>query len=242
MPKAPPPAEFQGLPVVDAATMRALDEAATSRHGIPAATLMENAGRAVAEEAKAFLESKGVTVAGARVVVCCGRGANGGDGLIAARFLKEAGALPEAFVCPPKADSSGYPALVREALKAAEAAGVRVVKAGEGGALTFALKNAVLALDALLGTGSAGKPAGSVHHMIQELTRAKKPIIAVDIPSGLHPDTGYHSGAFVTADVTLALGLPKRGLVVPHAKRQVGELKVADIGYPPELLRAARRS
>jgi NAD(P)H-hydrate epimerase len=201
---------------------------------------MENAGAAVAAEAAAFLSAKGVPVAGARVVVCCGRGANGGDGLVVARKLKEAGALPEVFICPPKADSSGYPPLVREALKAAEAAGVRVLKAGEGGALNYALKNAALAVDALLGTGSTGKPAGQVHHMIQELTRAKKPVIAVDIPSGLHPDTGYHSGAFVTAELTLALGLPKRGLVAPHARRQVGELKVLDIGYPPELLKAAR--
>ena len=91
-------------------------------------------------------------------------------------------------------------------------------------------------MDALLGTGSSGKPAGAIHHMIAELNKAKKPVVAVDVPTGLHPDTGYHSGAYVTADLTLTLGLPKRGLLAAHAKPCVGTLKVLDIGYPAELV------
>ncbi|OGR93786.1 MAG: hypothetical protein A2V88_05180 [Elusimicrobia bacterium RBG_16_66_12] len=91
-------------------------------------------------------------------------------------------------------------------------------------------------LDALLGTGSSGKPAGAIHHMISEINKAKKPVVAVDIPTGLHPDTGYHSGAYVAADLTLTLGLPKKGLLAPHAKPCVGTLKVLDIGYPSQLV------
>ena len=104
-----------------------------------------------------------------------------------------------------------------------------------GAALAAALAGADLALDALLGTGSTGKPAGAIKDMIQALTRSKKPVFAVDIPSGVDPDTGYHSGAFVTAAVTLTLGFPKKGLLAAHAKRNVGELRVLDIGYPEEL-------
>jgi NAD(P)H-hydrate epimerase len=60
--------------------------------------------------------------------------------------------------------------------------------------------------------------------------------LAIDLPSGIHPDTGYHSGVFITAVLTLTLGLPKRGLVAPHARKYVGELKVLDIGFPKVLL------
>lgn len=241
MPKAPIPDEWEGLPVVNAARMRALDHDATAVHGIAASELMENAGRAVAGATAEFLRAGGGDPAKAKIVVCCGRGANGGDGLIAARVLVQGGASVVAFLCPPKGDGPqgglGYPALVRDALVKARAAGVEVREAGPEARLTEALAAADLVLDALLGTGSSGKPAGAIHHMIQEIERCAKPVVAVDIPTGLHPDTGHHSGVFITADLTLALGLAKKGLLASHAKRQVGELKVLDVGYPPALFK-----
>lgn len=240
MPKAPIPDVFEGLPVVTAAKMRELDSLATRRFGVPADKLMENAGAAVAAEAVRWLEESGKKPAGARVVVCCGRGANGADGLVAARHLAEKGAEVKAFLCPPKKEPGSPPAYADyyvDKLSRAQAAGVKTAEAGEEAGLTEALGACDVALDALLGTGSAGKPAGAVHHMIQELTRSKKPVLAVDIPSGVHPDTGHHSGVFVTAVETLTLGWPKRGLVTPHAQRNVGKLKVLDIGYPAQLLK-----
>lgn len=238
--KEPIPAVWEGLPVVSAAAMRALDAAATEKHGIRALDLMENAGAAVAAECAAFLAGKGVSLKDAKIVVCCGRGANGGDGLVAARRLAEGGATVGAFLCPPKNDGAGrYPELVSVNLARAKAAGVTVTSAGQGSGLDKALAWCDLAVDALLGTGATGKPAGAIHHMIREMTAAKKPVVAVDIPSGIHPDTGYHSGVFVAADMTLTLGLPKRGLLAPHAKASVGVLKVLDIGYPAALVNTA---
>lgn len=239
MPKEPIPAVWEGFPVVTAAGMRALDHDATARFGVPAEELMERAGGAVAAEAAAFLRAAGKAPERSAVVVCCGRGANGGDGLVAARALKAMGAKVTVFLCPAKKDS-GYPGLVAAVLAKARGAAVEVREAGPEAGLQEALSACDLALDALLGTGSAGKPAGAVHHMISELNRSGKPVLAVDIPSGVHPDTGYHSGVFVNAAATLALGLPKKGLLAPHAKKHVGALKVLDIGYPPELLKAAR--
>lgn len=236
--REPIPSTWEGLPVVNAAAMRALDLAATGKHGLQALDLMENAGKAVAAECAAFLADKGLSLAQANVVVCCGRGANGGDGLVAARHLREGGATVAVFLCPPKNDGAGeYPELVRVNRTRAKAAGVTITPAGPGAGLAAALTRCHLAIDALLGTGSNGKPAGAVHHMIRELTVAKKPVIAVDIPSGLHPDTGDHGGVCVAAELTLTLGLPKRGLLAPHAKAQVGILKVLDIGYPPGLIK-----
>ncbi|MEK7389429.1 MAG: NAD(P)H-hydrate epimerase [Elusimicrobiota bacterium] len=239
--KSPAPEYFAGLPVVDAATMRALDLEATRRYSIAALDLMENAGRAVAAQTEVFLGERGTPSASARVVVCCGRGANGGDGLVAARSLRASGASVSVFICPPKkdgADGGRYPELVRVNLAKAEEAGATVRTAGPESNLGKALAECDVVLDALLGTGATGKPAGAIHHMIQEITKSKKPVIAVDIPSGLHPDSGYHSGVFVSADLTLTLGLPKRGLVVAHSQKSVGVLKVLDIGYPAALIKA----
>lgn len=238
-PKEPIPATWEGLPVVNAAAMRALDFDATARFGIPAAELMENAGRAVAAETLAFLKERGIEAGKARVVAVCGRGANGGDGLVAARHLRAAGASVRAFLCPAKKDGE-YPELVRVNREAALKAGVELHETGPESGLAEALGRCDVVLDALLGTGSTSKPAGAVHHAVQEIARAKKPVVAVDIPTGLHPDTGHHSGAYVTADLTLTLGLAKRGLLAPHAKQYVGTLKVLDVGYPPELLRGAK--
>lgn len=225
MPKEPIPEVYEGLPVVTAAQAQELDKKATDKFGVPAKDLMERAGKGVAEEAAKM---------GSRFVVACGRGSNGGDGLVAARYLKEAGKDVKAFICPAKKDHP-YSKLVQDNLDAAKSAGVDVVEAGEQSGIADALKNCDLVIDALLGTGSAGKPAGAVHHMIQEITRSKKPVLAVDLPSGLHPDTGYHSGVYITATVTVTFGWAKRGLLAPHAQKYVGTLKVLDIGYPKEL-------
>lgn len=239
MPKEVPPDHYQGFPALNCAAMRELDRLATENYKIPVLDLMENAGRAVAGQVLDYIRNTlGKEPAKASAVVCCGRGANGGDGLVAARYLKEAGVGTRVVICPPRKDDGKtvYPGFVQTNLERAKAAGVPVAAAGPEAGLEAALERADVALDALVGTGSSGKPAGAIHHMIQAMTRSKKPVLAVDIPSGLHPDTGYHSGAFVTAAVTLTLGFPKRGLMTPHAKKYVGELRVLDIGYPKEFL------
>ncbi|MBI5624698.1 MAG: NAD(P)H-hydrate epimerase [Elusimicrobia bacterium] len=239
--REPLPKTFQGLPVVSAGVMRLLDRAATERFKIAELALMENAGKGVALRALEFLQGPLAKAPDqASVVVCCGRGANGGDGLVAARFLKEAGAKVRVFICPAK--DGGYPVSVAANLERLKAAGVSAEPVETTEPLAAALKDAHLLLDALLGTGASGKPTGTIRQIIQAVTRSKVPVLAVDVPSGIHPDTGYHSGVYVTAAVTLTLGLAKRGLVAPHAKKYVGGLEVLDIGYPPELIREVARA
>lgn len=239
MPKEPIPEMFQGLPVLSAAVMKELDRAATQKYGIAVLDLMENAGRAVAKEVQKYLEVQlGKKIGQARVVVCCGRGANGGDGLVAARFLKTAGAAVSVFICPPRREGYAqgeYPEVVKVNADRARAAGLEVAAAGEQSGLRESLQAADAVLDALLGTGASGKPAGAIHHMIQEMMKSKKPILALDVPSGIDPNTGYHTGVYVSATATFTLGFAKRGLLAAHAKKYVGELKVLDIGYPKEL-------
>ncbi|MBI5202863.1 MAG: NAD(P)H-hydrate epimerase [Elusimicrobia bacterium] len=235
MPKAPIPTEFDGRRAVTAAEMIDLDRRATVEFKIPVLELMERAGRGVAEELVEWLSAKTGRPANAlAVVACCGRGNNGGDGLVAARCLAKAGVASTAYLMPAK--DGGYPPEVQENLRRALEAGVNVRQLAEDTKpLDDALSAADASLDAMLGTGSSGKPAGLVRVAIQRMMKAGRPIVAVDVPSGLHPDTGHHSGVFVTAQLTLTLERPKRGLLAPHAQKNVGELRVVDLAYPPAL-------
>lgn len=235
-PKAPIPDQFAGRRVVTAAQMIEADRRATDEFRMPVLELMERAGREVAERSLAWLAGKTGKAAGAlSITVCCGRGNNGGDGLVAARYLRKQGVAVAAFLMPPK--DGGYPAEVQENLRRAVEGGVGVLELSDDPAeLDRSLAGADAAIDALLGTGSSGKPAGLIRVAIQRMMRSGKPLIAVDIPSGIHPDTGHHSGVFVAAALTLALALPKRGLLAAHAQKNVGELQVVDLGYPPQLL------
>lgn len=240
--KPPIPVEYEGCPVVTAEEMQAVDRRAIEVCGIPALDLMENAGRGVTRETAAFMERRlGLKVADTLITVCCGRGNNGGDGLVAARLLKEMGGEVMAYIAPPKREG-GYTQEVQTNLTRAAEAGVSVHQASEELVeLDVRLRSSALLIDALLGTGSSGKPAGLIHKMIQRMTKSAKPVVAVDLPSGLNPDTGYHSGVVVQAALTCTLGLPKRGLLAAPAQRYVGELKVLDIGFPPAALAPLRR-
>ncbi|MBI4424738.1 MAG: NAD(P)H-hydrate epimerase [Elusimicrobia bacterium] len=237
MPKAPIPDIWEGRRVVTAAQMAELDRRAAEEFHMPTLELMERAGRGVAERARAWLCAKtGKPPERLTVTACCGRGNNGGDGLVAARHLRAGGASVHAFLIPPRTEG-GYPEEVQRNLRRALESGVNVLQLAEDATeLDRCLAASDGALDALLGTGSSGKPAGLIRLAIQRMMRSAKPLIAVDIPSGLQPDTGHHSGVFVCAALTVALGLPKRGLLAAHAQKNVGELCVVDLGYPPQLL------
>lgn len=242
MSKVPQVKEYGGLPVVMAEKMKYLDKKASMDYGIPEDRLMENAGRAVAEETVRIARAELGREPGAlKVVVCAGKGNNGGDGLAAARYLAAAGVQAQVFILEPK--ETGYGELVVRNIQRAKDAGVRVslVTSEDLEGLAPEFGKADLLLDALLGISSVGKPTGPVRRVIQLMNKSAKPIIAVDIPSGLSPDTGHHSGVFITARHTLTLGFAKTGLMAPHAQKNTGEIKVLDIGYPAELAQEARK-
>ena len=222
------------MKIVTAAQMRAIDLATIKKHGVPALTLMENAGIAVAEFARRHFDFDSVCIV-------CGKGNNGGDGLVAARFLKQAGVDVKVFILPPK--EIGYGELVVKNLEAAKAAGVPVAMTAKEGldALEGEFAAADLLLDALLGVSAVGKPTGPVHRLIQLMNKSGRPIIAVDIPSGLSPDTGHHSGVYIMARLTLTLGFAKTGLMAAHAQKNTGRIKVLPIGYPQALIDEAAR-
>jgi len=242
MSKIPQIKEYGGLPVVTAEKMKYLDKKASSEYGIPDHQLMENAGRVIAEETlRVAREELGKEPGVLKAVVCAGRGNNGGDGLVAARYLSAAGAQARVFILAPK--ETGFGELVVRNIQKAKEAGISVVLVNaedlEGLAAEF--EKADILLDALLGVSSVGKPTGPVRRVIQLMNKSGKPIIAVDIPSGLSPDTGHHSGVYIMAKHTLTLGFAKTGLMALHAQPNTGKITVLDIGYPKALVEEAKK-
>lgn len=203
--------------------MQEIDRQAIEKFGIPVDTLMENAGRAVAD---AVAERASPA---APVVAVCGKGNNGGDGFVAARLLAERGFQVEVYALE-KSYDPGTPA-GRNWEKARE----RLEFVGR-----FKTRPMAVLIDAMFGTGLSREVKGRERELIRQINAFDRrwfPVVSVDIPSGLDANTGRPLGAAIEATVTVTMGLPKAGFQKPGADRYVGELVVADIGFPPELLR-----
>jgi hydroxyethylthiazole kinase-like uncharacterized protein yjeF len=214
------------MKVLTASQMREVDRR-TAGMGIPGIVLMENAGHRVVE----FLAERCAPLAAERIVVLCGKGNNGGDGMVVARQLHtrfNPQALHVVLLAAP------------EELKGDAAANYRMLAACGCpvlGEIPEAARNATLVLDALLGTGITGPATGRMLEGIREIQTGfpLAKVVAVDIPSGMPSDSGEPAGEFVCADYTVTFTAPKVGQVLPPNCDGVGELVVGPIGSPPEL-------
>lgn len=186
---------------------------------LDAATLRESAALAVAQEAHALLSTSG----GTDVAVLAGGGGNGADAIAAARRLAGWGIRTTILLA---AERTELTAVARRELERAEHYGVRVFDPG-----AF-MPPAAIVVDGLIGTGLDGAPTDTAGSLIDAAVRLRVPIVAIDLPSGLHPDTGKADQPAIRADVTVTLAYPKLGLVKPFAKNLVGTLKVADLSIP----------
>ncbi|UQZ34526.1 bifunctional ADP-dependent NAD(P)H-hydrate dehydratase/NAD(P)H-hydrate epimerase [Paenibacillus sp. PK3_47] len=253
------------MDLVTAEEMRQLDRMTIEQLGIPAIALMENAGRAIAEEIIALcrrrnaagaeaaaglgtggpgVQPPGFTVSGDEALtldhaeaehwlILVGKGNNGGDGLAAARHLREAGiAVTLVYAAAPES-LAGEAALQRDA---AAAMGVPAAVHGRD-AVDFAACSGIV--DALLGTGSAGAPRGAYAELIAAANASGKPIVSADIPSGLDADTGETHEPCIHASVTVCLALLKRGLVQYPGAEAAGKVVVRSIGIPAGLARTS---
>lgn len=202
-----------------AAAMREADRRCIEELGIPGAVLMENAGRAVFGE-----------LAGGPLGVVCGKGNNGGDGYVVARLALAAGYGVRVVLLAVREAITGD---ARTFLDVYERLGGQVVVAETPGAAARAVRDladcAVL-VDAILGTGFTGEVHGAPRAAIENWPAA--PTIAVDIPSGLHADTGEAPGPCIRAATTVTMQYAKQGFAAPTAKAFLGRLVVADIGIP----------
>jgi hydroxyethylthiazole kinase-like uncharacterized protein yjeF len=217
------------ISAVSSARMRRADRLSAEKFGIPVLLLMENAGRAVAEVAERFLKRRGL------ILVLCGGGNNGGDGIAAARTLHNRGYAVEVWLLKNPADYKGSLALHYQMAKRM---GVRfkVFDTLNERTRRQMLARTALIVDALLGTGSHGTVSGAYARAIELANHARRPVLAVDVPSGLNADTGKPEGPCIRATQTLTMAAAKPGLLKPSAKPFVGTLLVAEIGIPRTLL------
>ncbi len=220
-------------PVLSRAQMRAFDAHAIERCHVPSLVLMENAGRGAADAV--VTELLAGDAAGARVVVVCGTGNNGGDGFVVARRLAVRGARP-VVVLVGSVDRLSTDA--RTNLDAWRGLGGEIREVAPGAPVTplsDALGAAVAIVDALFGTGLDRAIEGHLAGVVGELNAAAAPVLAVDLPSGLDADTGATLGVAVQADATATFAHPKLGLLTPSGARLAGRVVVVDIGVPASL-------
>lgn len=218
------------MKIVTAEQMRQIDRDCLKR-GTPAGTLMENAGKAVAEETRSVLGAMNKQ----NILCLVGAGNNGGDGLVAARYLHEWGAKVSVYLCSQRASDD-------ENLKPVQEHGITCIEAANDKNLKKyddLLASASCVIDALLGTGKMRPLEGIFRQVLEKVSAArnkrKLTVIAVDLPSGMDADTGAIDPACPHADITVTLALPKLGLFGFPGAERVGKLKIADIGIPPAL-------
>lgn len=221
------------MKILTAAQIQRIDRLTTERYAIPSLTLMENAGRGVVR----YLEDHYAPLASRKIAIFCGRGNNGGDGLVVARLLRQNGLHPHVVLF---ADPAGVKGDAQVNLERLTATGrIEVARDLEAWKrFRPRLADANLVVDALLGTGLGRALEGFLLAVVRDVneTFAGVPVVAVDLPSGLSADSGELLGECVRADASVTFTAPKFAHVFPPACEKVGRWVTHPIGTPAEAL------
>ena len=223
------------MKIVTAEQMRELDRRTIQEALVPGFELMERAGAGIFEVAQ--------TMAVARdrgVVLVAGKGNNGGDAIVAAEHLLRAGNGwgPVTLMLTTAAEELSGDALHHWKKLAPLQPHIVRFDPHKKELMAGVLAGCGLIVDGLLGTGARGEPLSPVREAIELINAAKRPTLAIDIPSGLDANTGQPTAACVRADATATIGLPKRGLLQQGALDHVGRLSIVDIGIPESYVAA----
>jgi ADP-dependent NAD(P)H-hydrate dehydratase / NAD(P)H-hydrate epimerase len=209
------------VPLLDAETMQAVDRWAIDERGVPSLDLMERAGAGVARVVEELAPDGPVTVV-------CGKGNNGGDGLVATRLLRQAGRAVTVLTAAAPEELRGD---ARENLLRLPGDPPVRPQVGAGG-FGESIDGSAAVVDALLGTGFTGEPHGAVAEAIDAINVAGAPVVSVDLPSGVDASTGVVSGGAVRATVTVTFHAAKPGLWIHPGKARAGRVETIDIGIP----------
>ena len=218
--------------VLNAAQMREADRRTIEEIGIPSLVLMENAGRQVV----AAIEAVHSDLSEQHVAVLCGRGNNGGDGFVVARTLMQRGVDVSVFLIGLVAEVRGD---ARTNLEILGRLGVTVVEIADSQAweLHFSqVSEATLIVDAMFGTGLSAPLSGLMETVVADVNGSGIPIVAIDLPSGLSADSHKPIGVSIEAGMTVTLAAPKLALVLPPAENHAGDVVIADIGIPTDVI------
>lgn len=221
------------MKLVTAKEMKALDVQAQNDYAMPGILLMDNAAQAVAEAVHEALTA----LEGERVVIFCGGGNNGGDGLGAARWLQSYGVSVRAFVVGAALDAVQGDAAMELAMFTKAGGRVEALSTEDDWVLAeLAASKADVLVDALLGTGFHGELEGDVLRACELLNKSEKYIFAVDIPTGVNADNGAVCEQAVRADHTVTMALVKTGLLLYPGREYCGDIELADISMPVKLV------
>ena len=221
------------MKLVTAKEMKALDVQAQNDYAMPGILLMDNAAQAVAEAVHEAL----MALEGERVVIFCGGGNNGGDGLGAARWLQSYGVSVRAFVVGAALDAVQGDAALELAMFTKAGGRVEALSTEDDWVLAeLAASKADVLVDALLGTGFHGELEGDVLRACELLNKSEKYILAVDIPTGVNADNGAVCEQAVRADHTVTMALVKTGLLLYPGREYCGDIELADISMPVKLV------
>lgn len=215
---------------VSVESMQRLDEQAIRTLGFPRVLLMAQAGRAVAGAVTELHPEP------CECVVCCGLGYNGGDGLCAAWHLIRRGYHPRIVLAGSRRDLREEPAVFARIVDAFQMPWREVVSENDLPEVRGWMGASGVIVDALLGIGLRGSVRPLPARLMTMINEAHRPVVAVDVPSGLDADTGEPLGIAVDADVTVTFGAPKQGFLTPGGSSHVGRLVVDDLGMPDWLI------
>ncbi len=220
--------------ILTAEQMREADRRTIEGVGIPSLVLMENAGRQVV----AVMQTTFDDLDDRRVAIVAGRGNNGGDGFVVARTLRQRGVDVVVFVVGALTDVRGDARVNLEILGRLGLPVVEIAGQQEWELHSSEIARCGLIVDALFGTGLRTPLSGLLETIVDDINGMSVPVVSVDVPSGMSADTNEEIGPAIAATLTVTLAAPKLPLVLPPARLKVGELAIADIGIPMEVIEA----
>lgn len=222
------------------AQSRAVDEIAIEQFGMLGIVLMENAGRNCAQFISTTLATRPASQ-NWPILICCGKGNNGGDGFVIARHLMNAGYEPTVMLWANPHELTGDAAANYAILEKMLAKIVCLGSEEWDKTLAAVPQGKAILIDALLGTGAKGEPRDPFAQGIAWINSRKGLVFAIDLPSGLDADTGQASQNTVQADFTLTFVTQKSGFRSDRAKAYLGQVQVIDIGVPRAIIELAAR-
>ncbi|MFQ5456751.1 MAG: NAD(P)H-hydrate epimerase, partial [Nitrospirota bacterium] len=215
------------MKIASAKEMQSIDKRSINEYGISGLILMENAGIRVVEEVK----NRYGNIKGMRITIISGKGNNGGDGFVVGRHLFNAGAGVRIFLLS-EIDSVKGDARIN--LDAYIKIGGELFDRSsfDKGQIRSAMTHSHLLIDAIFGTGLSSSITGFISEIISIINRVERPVISIDIPSGISSDTGKVLGIAVEADMTVTFALPKQGHFLYPGSNYCGDIRIADISIP----------
>ena len=210
--------------VLSSEEIKKIEDETEKKYGIIKLILMENAGRCVSEETKKFIKNKK-----RKIEIFCGKGNNGGDGFVAARYLFNGGFDVDVFYIP---EENKFSEITKRNFEILKNLGVKIFSVENKFKSVLKYKKCDLIIDAILGTGISGVVNDQVREMVEYINEKDAYKICVDVPSGLNADTGYVCGVAVKSNLTVSFGFGKKGFYMNEGPAYCGKIKIVDIGFP----------